>query len=125
MQFPEIVLTTMEEIRMAQQKGHLSMVQVQIVESRLNYNTSYDELIRRFGVSGRTALTHALSRTCTLQFWSHGMKAQGASYLSKYDADLFFQIIGDVADDTNCIPSMYAISLAYYLKKKKELNSAV
>ena len=54
MQFPEIVLTTMEEIRMAQQKGHLSMVQVQIVESRLNYNTSYDELIRRFGVSDKS-----------------------------------------------------------------------
>ena len=51
------------------------------------------------------------------------MKAQGSSNLSKYDRDLFFQIIGNAAYYTNCIPSMYAASLAYYLKKKRMIKA--
>ena len=41
------------------------------------------------------------------------------SYLSKYDFELFFQIIGEDTDESNCMPAIYAISLTHYLKKSR------
>lgn len=51
------------------------------------------------------------------------MGATGYSYLSKYDDDLFLKIIQDAADDCNCLPAMYAISLAHYIKKKRNAKA--
>ena len=119
MQNQQQVTEIFNEIRDSQQKGYLSEVQVQIVESRLNYHLTYDDLIHKYEISGRTALTHALIRTSSLEHWERGMKSDGNSYLCKYDKDLFFSIIGNAADDSNCISCIYALSLAYYLKKKE------
>ena len=47
------------------------------------------------------------------------MEGEGTSYLSEFDQEIFLKIIGNAADDCNCIPSVYAISLAYHLKKQR------
>ena len=109
----------MDEIHSSVEQGYLSLVQYQIVEARLNHHLTYDQLISQFGLSGRTALTHALVRTCSLEYWSPSMKGRGKTYISQHDLDIFFKIIGDASDESNCIPSMYAISLSHYIKKKR------
>lgn len=45
------------------------------------------------------------------------MPGEGVTYLNDYDKDIFIQIIRNAADDKNCVPSMYAVSLAFYIKK--------
>lgn len=120
MQLQEKVPLIMDEIHASLQSGYLSEEQVEIVESRINDHLTYTDIIQHYGVSGRTALTHALARTSCLEYWNKGMNGQGNSYLSKFDIDLFLKIIGDAADDSNCIPCIYAVSLAHYLKKKKK-----
>lgn len=47
------------------------------------------------------------------------MANDGSSYLSSYDEDIFLRIIQNAADDQNCVPALYAQSLAYYIKKKE------
>ena len=108
----------MDEIESSVERGYLSPIQYQIVHTRLYQKSTYNELILQFGLSGRTALTHALARTSGLDFWEPKMKGQGKKYLSKYDSDIFFGIIGGASDDANCIPAMYGISLAHYIKNK-------
>ena len=119
MQLQEKVPLIMDEIHASLQSGYLSEEQVEIVESRINDHLTYTDIIQYYGISGRTALTHALARTSCLEYWNKGMNGQGNSYLSKFDIDLFLKIIGDAADDSNCIPCIYAVSLAHYLKKKR------
>ena len=114
-----MITSIMEEIHLSLSRGYLSKQQVKIVEARKNDKLSYNKLIEKFGISGRTALVHCLIRTCSLLFWNHGMTGEGNSYLSQHDEDLFFMIIGDAADDCNCIPCMYAVSLAYHIKKRR------
>ena len=106
------------EINISLQHGYLSVEQVQILNTRLTFKRTYDQLISQFGISGRTALTHSLVRIASLEYWVRGMGATGVTYLCKYDDDLFLKIIEDAADDCNCIPAIYAVSLAHYLKKK-------
>ena len=98
---------------------YLSAIQIQIIEARLTSHSTYSQLIRQFNISGRTPLAHALQRTAAMEYWTSGMEATGTSYLSKYDEDLFLKIIKDAADDCNCLPAIYAVSLAHYLKKKR------
>lgn len=107
------------EIHISLQHGYLSVEQVQILNTRLTFKRTYDQLISQFGISGRTPLTHSLVRTASLEYWVRGMGATGITYLCKYDDDLFLKIIEDAADDCNCIPAIYAVSLAHYLKKKR------
>lgn len=112
-----------EDIHAALQGGYLSMEQVSILETRLTFKSSYSELLRQFSISGRTALTHALYRTAALEYWSRGMNASSFSYLSKFDEALFIKIITDAADDCNCIPAIYGVSLAHYLRKKRNARA--
>lgn len=115
MQVPDLIKSIMDEIESSVERGYLSPIQYQIVHTRLYQKSTYNELILQFGLSGRTALTHALARTCCLDFWEPQMKGQGKKYLSKYDSDIFFGIIDGASDDSNCIPAMYGISLAHYI----------
>ena len=73
----------------------ISLVQFQIVEARLNQHLTYDQLISQFGLSGQTALTHALVRTWSLEYWSLSVKDRGKTFISQHDLDIFFKIIGD------------------------------
>ena len=45
------------------------------------------------------------------------MPGEGEFYLSSYDIDIFTQIIRKAAFEKNCIPSIYVVSLAFYIKK--------
>lgn len=98
-----------DEIYDAYQLGYLISNQINIFNARKNENLSYIELITRF----------IFSCICSLKYWNHGMANDGSSYLSSYDEDIFLRIIQNAADDQNCVPALYAQSLAYYIKKKE------
>lgn len=51
------------------------------------------------------------------------MNTFSSSYLSKFDEALFIKIITDAADDCNCSPAIYGVSLAHYLKKKRNIRA--
>lgn len=51
------------------------------------------------------------------------MEGGGTSYLCKYDMKMFKDRISKAADENNCIPSMNAISLAYFLKKRRNFRA--
>lgn len=117
----DLIIEIMDEMKECVQKGYLSAEQHSILMVRKIAKLTYDNLIAKFGSSGRTALTHCLLRTCKLEFWKAGMKGKGTNYLCEYDRDTFIKLINSAADEQNCITAMYAVSLAYYLKKKKEM----
>lgn len=116
----EKIASIWNELHEAFSLGYLSLEQINIVEAPLTHYFTYSPLIEQFGISGRTPLAHALQRTAALvENWANGMGATGNSYLSKYDVNQFLKILQDANDDWNCIPAIYAISLAHYLKKKR------
>ena len=47
------------------------------------------------------------------------MKGGSDCYLSSIDQDYFEEKIKSASEDQNCIPAIYALSLAYYLKKRR------
>lgn len=117
-----LILEIMDEMKECLQKGYLSHEHHSILMSRMIGKLTYDNLIAKFGISGRTALTHCLSRTCRLEIWKPGMKGKGSCYLSDYYRATSIRIISNAADDQNCVTSIYAVSLAYFLKEKKMIK---
>ena len=109
-----------DDINESLNQGYLSNEQVQIVFARLNQKLTYRQLVDIFKLSYQNVLFHCLKRTCLLQYWASGMLGDGTEYLSMIDMDTFENIISQAAEENNCIPAMYAVSLAYYLKKKKK-----
>ena len=116
----ELIASALEEIKDAMNLGYLSENQVKILISRANERLTYSELIKKYNISCRTALAHCLERTCLLKMWDYSMPGEGDTYLCSYDKDIFIQIIRKSADEKNCVPSMYAVSLAYYIKKCRQ-----
>ena len=51
------------------------------------------------------------------------MEGGGTNYLCKYDMKKFKDRISQAADENNYIPSMYTISLAYFLKKRRKFRA--
>lgn len=117
MEDQQLYFTVIDEIIDALKLGYLSKNQVEIIKDRAINNLTYEELIKKFNISGKTALTHCLLRTCLLKFWDYSMPGEGVEYLSQYDKDIFIHIIKNTADDQNCVPSIYAVSLAFHIKK--------
>lgn len=52
------------------------------------------------------------------------MSCKGEDYLSLFDSHIFFGVISDAADNSNCIIKIYSLSLTYYLKKCSNLRSS-
>lgn len=115
--------SVLNEIKAALDDGYLSEDQVEIFNDRKDKKT-YDQIVEKHRLSCKTVLTHCLSRTSRLMFWKPAMPGRGEDYLSPFDRDIFFGIIGDAADDSNCVPAIYALSLAYYLKKRRNLRAS-
>lgn len=87
--------------------------------ARNNEGLTYKNLISKYKIGGKCSLMHCLIRTSKLMYWDHGMACEGTSYLNDYDTCIFLEIIRNACDDSNCIPTIYAVSLAYYLKKRR------
>lgn len=51
------------------------------------------------------------------------MEGGGTSYLCKYDMKKFKDTISQADDENNYIPSIYTISLAYFLKKRRNFRA--
>lgn len=108
-----------EEIKYSLSKGYLSDIQVQILNARLFQKKTYREILSLFNLSCFNVLVHCFKRTAQLEYWINRMDGEGTSYLSEFDNEVFIEIIGNAADDSNCLPVVYAISLAHHLKKKR------
>lgn len=115
----DTIRSIITEMDTSLQKGYLSEIQVQIVKDRMIFNSTYKELNERYNISGNTALSHCLLRTCKLEHWHKGMSGVGENYLCKFDEDYFVEKIKSASEDKNCIPAIYAMSLAHYLKKRR------
>lgn len=115
----ELISSIFDEINVANENGYLTKNQVNIVLARKNDGLAYEQLISKFNISCKNALIHCLLRTCMIEYWNHGMAGQGINNLSSYNEELFISIIKNADDDKNCIPTLYAISLAPYIKKKR------
>ena len=115
----EAIHSILEEINISLQNEYLSEIQVQIMMDRLENATTYKKLKSDYNLSGNEALTHCLLRTCKLEKWYPSMKGGSDCYLSSIDQDYFEEKIKSASEDQNCIPAIYALSLAYYLKKRR------
>ena len=119
MQGQNVICSIIDEIMLSLKEGYLSEIQVSVVFDRLNLNLTYSQLLKKYNISCNKALVHCLLRTSMLEYWIPGMQGEGVSYLSLYDQDTFLKIIITAAEDKNCIPGIYSISLSHYLKKNR------
>lgn len=119
MESQEMLNNIIEEIKYSLSKGYLSDIQVQILNARLFQKKIYREILSLFNLSCFNVLVHCFKRTAQLEYWINRMDGEGTSYLSEFDNEVFIEIIGNAADDSNCLPVVYAISLAHHLKKKR------
>lgn len=110
------------ELRQAVADGILSKVQVEILLDRAS-GKNYEALIRDFGLSGPTPLTHCLLRTAGGYFWEPSMEGGGDRYLSAIDEVKFCQFVQNAADEINCLSTDVALSLAQRLHADR-LNRA-
>lgn len=122
MQNQELISSEINDINAALEKGYLSISQVQISMARKNYKMTYDELIQSFHLSGKKALAHYLLRTSMLYFWDYSMPWEGVNYLNEFDKDIFINIIKNAANDQNCIPSLYKVSIVILPEKSRNEN---
>lgn len=60
MEDQQLYITVLDEIIDALKLGYLSKNQVEIIKDRAINNLTYEDLIKKFNISGKTALTHWL-----------------------------------------------------------------
>lgn len=114
----EALPEVLEELRVLAGRGFLSQQQVDIVMARRD-GASYDDIERRFGLSGPTALIHCLLRTACGYFWKSSMKGGTDNYLGPGDEEKFTDYVVAACDAVNCITTSVAISLACVMKRDR------
>ena len=114
MDLPEVL----GELRDLAAQEMLTEEQVSICLARFD-GGKYEEIIKRFSLSGPRALVHCLVRTSLARPWCCGYEGGGDSYLGPADEQKFGNFLYDACDDVNCLTVDVAISLAAAVKKER------
>ena len=97
--------------------GILSKIQVDIFNDK--FTMTYEQILKKFDLSGPVVLSHCLRRTALGRFWVPRLVCGPDAYLGPADERKFAELVAQMANDVNCLSTNAAVALAQDLRSER------